>query len=83
MSDPGRVVAFVNGPECEVDGTVTEESSLIRSGLLDSLALFQLSVWIENEVGSPLDLDDIEIAEAWDTPADIARYIRAMRNAAK
>lgn len=83
MSDARRVVAFINGPSCEVETKVSADSSLIRSGLMDSLALFQLTLWIEAEVGAPLNLDEIEIGEAWDTPADIARFIETTRNAGR
>jgi acyl carrier protein len=79
MSEAARVVAFINGPECTIEATVDPDSSLIRSGLLDSLALFQLSLWIEGEVGAPIDPDEIDLAEEWDTPNDIARFIATRR----
>jgi acyl carrier protein len=79
MVEAARVVAFINGPDCTIEANVGSDSSLIRSGLLDSLALFQLSLWIENEVGAPIDPDEIDLAEQWDTPADIARFIAAKR----
>ena len=79
MSEAARVVAFINGPECTIDATVDNGSSLIRSGLLDSLALFQLSLWIEGQVGAPIDPDEVDLAAEWDTPEDIARFIAAKR----
>jgi acyl carrier protein len=80
MSEAARVVAFINGPECTIEANVSLESSLIRSGLLDSLALFQLSLWIEGEVGAPIDPDEIDLVEEWDTPNDIARFIANRRD---
>jgi acyl carrier protein len=79
MSEAARVVAFINGPECTIDVTVEKGSSLIRSGLLDSLALFQLSLWIEGEVGAPIDPDEVDLGAEWDTPEDIARFIAARK----
>jgi acyl carrier protein len=79
MSEAAHVVAFINGPECTIEASVDLESSLIRSGLLDSLALFQLSLWIEGQVGAPIDPDEIDLAEEWDTPKDIAHFIATRR----
>ncbi len=60
-------------------GEVGPDTSLIRSGLLDSLALFKLALWIENEVREPLNFATLEIAAVWDTPEDIAKFIEARR----
>ena len=58
---------------------VQQGASLIRSGLLDSLSLLQLAVWIEGELGVALNLAGIDIANDWDTVDDILRYIETRR----
>lgn len=72
-----RLFDFINGDEFDLGGAVQGDTSLIRSGVLDSLALFKLALWIEGEVRSPIDLTAIDIADVWDTPDDIACFIEA------
>ena len=79
MSLHHRLRAFVertieeNGKE--LDGPLTDNASLLRSGLLDSLALLQLAAWVEAEVDAPLDLTGLDLAAEWDTMADIVQFI--------
>lgn len=75
-----RVIAYLLESD-GIEGEVGADTSLIRSGMLDSLALFNLSLWIEKESGGAIDLADVEIAEAWDTPAAIAEFIEQCRTA--
>ena len=56
-----------------------DSTSLIRSQLLDSLALLHLAAWVEDEVGAPLDLSYLDPAAEWDTVADIERFIETHR----
>ena len=50
-----------------------EDTSLIRSGLLDSMALFNLALWVEERVTPGLDLTAFDLPTEWDT----ARLLRA------
>jgi acyl carrier protein len=52
------------------------DADLIRTGILDSLALVELLTYIENEFGTDISLDDIEI-EDFHSIARIAEYINA------
>jgi acyl carrier protein len=52
-----------------------DDTPLISSGLIDSLALFRLALWIEKETGSKLDLTTIAPLKEWDTIADILHFI--------
>lgn len=52
-------------PQTHLD--LEDDTSLLRSRLLDSLAILQLAEWIEGELGKPLDLESLEIAKEWDT----------------
>lgn len=74
-----KVIAQIKGPGYEIGQEIDADTSLIQSGLLDSLALFKLALWIESEVRSPLDLTKLEIAIVWDTPRAIADFIAAQR----
>lgn len=61
--------------EKPLDAELTEETSLIQSGLLDSLAVLHLTEWIDQEMDRPLDLDGADIAEQWDTIERILAFI--------
>lgn len=56
-----------------------DDTSLIRSGLLDSTALFDLAVWVEDRVGSTLDLSSFDLTTEWDTPAKLVAFIERQR----
>ena len=52
-----------------------DDTSLIRSGLLDSLGLFNLALWIEKETRSGLDLASLDPSKEWETIPDILNFI--------
>jgi hypothetical protein len=49
--------------------------SLIKSGRLDSVALFNLALWIEEKIGRPLDPSSFDMPDAWDTADSIIEFI--------
>jgi acyl carrier protein len=50
-------------------------TALITSGLIDSVTLFNLALWIEEVIGKPVDLSRIALPEDWDTLDAILAYI--------
>jgi hypothetical protein len=48
-----RLVAFLEAQETEGPNRLTDTTSLIKSGLLDSLAVFNLTAWVEREIDGP------------------------------
>jgi len=61
-------------------GRVTREdldanSPLITSQLIDSVTLFELFTWVEEEVGRTLDLTRIDLPIGWDTVDRIIAFI--------
>lgn len=54
-----------------------DDESLISSGRVDSMALFQLSCWIEDRIGRPIDPSTIDLANEWDSVRAIARFVVA------
>jgi acyl carrier protein len=61
--------------EKELAGELRDDTSLIDSGLLDSLALLQLAEWVSEELGGALDLDRVDIRAEWDTVAGIVGFL--------
>ena len=63
-------------------GEITGETALISSGLLDSLALFNLVTWVEERIGAPLDLTTLDLPAEWGTVDELAQFVE-MRSRAQ
>jgi acyl carrier protein len=55
------------------------ETPVFATELFDSLALMQLVVWVEREIGSPLDAGTLDFSREWATVADISAFIELKR----
>ena len=69
-----RIVAVLE-ERGESTESLTETTSLVRDGLLDSLALLQVAMWIEKETATRIDLRKLDMRKDWDCIADICAYI--------
>lgn len=74
-----RLVRLLEEGSQEPDCETGDDTSLIRSGLLDSLGLFHLALWIEKETRSRLDLASLDPSKEWDTIPDILNYVAKHR----
>ncbi len=70
-----RLYAFLSQSGRVAGIPLADDTSLIASGLVDSLVLFNLAAWVEHEVGRPLDLTSFILGAEWDTITDILRFI--------
>ena len=70
-----RLIRLLEEWDQDSDGLLEDDTSLIRSGLLDSLGLFNLALWIEKETGSGLDLSSLDPSNEWETIPDILKFI--------
>ena len=75
MSLRDELVRAIEEGGVELPADLTDDTSLIRSGVLDSTALFELALWVEGRVGSGLDLTSFDIAEEWDTLGKLLTFI--------
>ena len=57
-----------------LDGPLEDDTSLIESGLLDSVSLLHIADWVDDQMGGQLDLKNTNIAEEWDTIGEILRF---------
>jgi acyl carrier protein len=62
-----------------LDGNVARDTPLLSSGRLDSLGLFQLLVWIEQQTGHAIDATAIDMATEWDTVNAIVAFVERKR----
>jgi acyl carrier protein len=53
-----------------------DHQPLISGGLLDSMALFNLSMWLEERLGEPIDPSGFDVLSAWDSVAAILAFLR-------
>jgi len=74
-----RLVRLLEEGNQDSDYELGDDTSLIRSGLLDSLGLFNLALWIEKETRSRLDLASLDPSEEWETIPDILNFIEEHR----
>jgi acyl carrier protein len=52
-----------------------DHRSLIRSGILDSIALFELALWVESRVAPGFDITAFDVAEEWDTIDKLLAFV--------
>jgi len=64
-------------PQWGVKGVndIQDDTSLIVSGLVDSVGLFQMLLWIEEKAGVAIDPASVDWRREWDTVDAILRYI--------
>jgi len=69
--DPGRLradlYAFLGECELRLERPLDDDTSLIAGRLLDSLALFNLVLWVEKNIGQPVDPTSMDFVREWDT----------------
>jgi acyl carrier protein len=58
---------------------IRDDLSLIRSGIFDSTALFDLALWVEERMPG-LDLTSFNLVEEWDTPAKLIAFLERERD---
>ena len=60
-------------------GSITRDTPLLTSGRLDSTALFQLLMWVEQKVGHTVDVTAIDMPAQWDTVDMIVTFVERER----
>jgi acyl carrier protein len=54
-----------------------DAAPLLEMGLLDSLALFNLALWIEEHTGAPVDPTAFEVEKEWGSVRAILAFVSA------
>ncbi len=76
-----ELLAFLEGCDISLPEDFDDDTQLLSSGMLDSLALFNLVLWIEERTGGSIDPTQMDIVHSWDSVRRILRYIGAEREA--
>jgi acyl carrier protein len=74
-----RLLAVLEASDVVLDDEHEEETSLIKSGKLDSLGLFNLALFVESQIGSKVDVTAFDLAKEWNTVNDILKFIARFR----
>jgi len=69
-----RLVDFLRDTG-RITGALAPDAPLITAGLIDSVTLFSLAVWIEEASGRPVDITRLALPAQWDTVARILDFV--------
>ncbi len=72
------IAAFATWSPALVDN-VARDTPLLTSGRLDSMAVFQLLMWVEARVGHTLDVTTIDMPARWNSVNDIIAFVEKER----
>ena len=75
MSLRNELVAALRSWDIKLGHELDDHTSLIKSGILDSLALLKLALWIEQQTGGKLDPATFEFSKEWDSITKILDFI--------
>jgi acyl carrier protein len=79
QDDRVALIGFLESRNLLLPPGWTEDSPLIRSGILDSVALFELILWLEERLGRPVDPTRFELVEELDTVRGMLRFLARCR----
>jgi acyl carrier protein len=75
-----KLIAVLEASDVNLDGELKEGTSLIKSGKLDSLGLFNVALFVEREIGGKVDITAFDLAKEWNTITDILNFIAKLRS---
>lgn len=75
MPTRAELLAALEQAGVDLPADFDDQTPLISSGLLDSTALFELALWVEDHVAPGLDLAAFDLNEEWDTVAKLLAFI--------
>ena len=78
-----KLARVIEGSTPAAIGELTDSTSLIRSGLVDSMRLLEVALFIEREIGRRVDLSSIDPERDWDTMGAILQFIDEVRAGGK
>jgi acyl carrier protein len=76
-----ELLGFLADQGVELPPDAGDTAPLIESGLIDSLALFNLVLWIEERIGAPVDPTAFDVAQQWGSVRDILAFVSARTGA--
>ena len=77
-----QLLDLVGRFDLALDEALRDDTPLITSGVLDSLALFNLVTWIEEQCGGAIDPATFDVVREWNTVADVVAFVERRRGRA-
>jgi acyl carrier protein len=74
-----QLLALIDSWDVQISEDLHDDTPLITSGMFDSVALFNLVLWIEEQVGCTIDSTALDLIAEWNTVADIVKFIERRR----
>ena len=74
-----ELVRELGGWGVKVPDGLHDDTSLIVSGKIDSVGLFQLLLWIEEKTGGTIDPGAVDLRREWDSIHAILGFIERRR----
>ena len=62
-----------------VADNLSDDAPLISSGLLESVALLDVALWVEDRIGGALDLADVDLVAEWNSMTAIVAFVERHR----
>jgi len=75
MARHDELITALAGWSAALSGGLERDTPLLSSGRLDSVALFQLVLWIEGQIARPVDVTAIDMTAEWDTVDLILAFV--------
>ena len=70
-----RLIQYLESITPNSEVRLDQATRVFDTGLFDSLALVQLVVWVEGEIGRTVDPASVDFVREWATIGHIAAYI--------
>lgn len=70
------LIAEFAGPE---HGLIDDDTPLISSALVESIALLNVALWVEEQIDAAVEITAFDLAAEWDTVARILDFVEKHR----
>jgi acyl carrier protein len=70
------LIAEFAGPE---HGVIDDDTPLISSALVESIALLNVALWVEEQIDAAVEITAFDLAAEWDTVARILDFVEKHR----
>jgi acyl carrier protein len=60
-------------------GAIDDDTPLISSALVESIALLNVALWVEEHIDAAVEITSFDLAAEWDTVAQILDFVEKHR----
>ena len=57
------------------EAALADDTPLITSGIMESITLLNVALWVETKVGSEVEITSFDLVAEWDSVSDILTFI--------